>query len=216
MTDSSGCCDSAGGDLLRTGLGEVGLELATAGFVELWHGRALDPGELLPGKRALAAQAARDLTSLGRAELDGDGRLVGIHGLTLRRTRHSFEHDGRVHHTWCAFDSVGIPAALRLDASAATDCPACGALLLLEVRGGSVDDSDVVLWLPTPASTKHLINEFCASADLYCSIEHLEDRVDVASGGGRAVTLADAATLGADTWADVVGVDVARAPWDQP
>jgi hypothetical protein len=216
MTESAGCCGAGGRDLLGADLGDAAVELAIAGFAALWHGRARDPEELLPARRHLAMQTARDLARLGRAELDGDGRLVGVHGLTLRRTRHSFEHDGRVHHTWCAFDSVGIPAALGLDATAATDCPTCVAPIVVEVRGGRVDGDGEVLWLPTPQATSHLMNEFCASADLYCTIEHLEERVGVDSGSGRAVTLADAAALGAETWSDVVGLNLTDGSGDEP
>lgn len=212
MTEPDGCWRPLDGDLLRADLGDAALGLAIAGFAALWHGRACDPEQLLPDRRELAAQTASGLARLGRAELDGDGRLVGIHGLTLRRTRHAFEHDGRVHHTWCGFDCVGIPAALGLDATASTDCPTCGALLLIDVRSGRVDDGDVVVWLPTPGVTSHLMNEFCASADLYCTTEHLEVRIDVERVIGRTVTLADAAALGVDTWADVVGVDLTPTP----
>jgi hypothetical protein len=66
-------------------------------------------------------------------ELDDDRRLVGIHGVTLRPTRHRFMHDGRNQHTLCAYDSIGIPAALRLDATAHTNCPSCGASLAVDI-----------------------------------------------------------------------------------
>lgn len=208
MTEPGGRCSPSDGDVLRVGLDAAALDLAIAGFVALWHGRACDPEQLLPDRHELAAQTARDLARLGRAELDGDGRLVGIHGLTLRRTLHRFEHDGRVHHTWCGFDSVGIPAALGLDATAATDCPTCGALLRVDVCRGRVDDGDVVVWLPTPVVTAHLMDEFCASADLYCTTEHLEDHIGSERVSGRPITLGAAAALGVDAWADVAGVDL--------
>lgn len=207
MTDSRGCC-APDGDLLSGDLGEAALELASAGFAALWHGLALDPGDLLPDRRDVAAQTARDLALLGRAELDAAGLLVGVHGLTLQRTRHSFEEDGRVHHTWCGFDSVGIPAALGLDATASTDCPTCGEQIRVDIKRGRVASTDRVLWLPTPAAVGHLMNEFCASADLYCTVEHLEARVGVERTAGRPMTLAEAAELGRETWADVVGVDL--------
>jgi hypothetical protein len=100
------CCD---GDLLRAELGVAAMHLAVAGFVAVWHGMAGDVVDLLPpgaDVSIVALQAAK-----GRLEVDDGGALVGIHGLTLRSTRHRFVHDGRSHHTWCAFDSIGIPAA---------------------------------------------------------------------------------------------------------
>lgn len=136
--------------------------------------------------------------------MDDDARLVGIHGLTLRTTRHRFVHHQRGRHTWCAFDSIGIPAALRLDATMHTDCPTCGRALTVEIVGGVSNDDNTVLWLPD-ATDGNLIANFCARADLYCSPEHLHQRVDAA---GTVADLAMAATLGCDVWADVAGISL--------
>ena len=65
----------------------------------------------------------------GRLELDDQGVVVGVHGLTARPTAHRIEHAGGEVHTWCALDAIGIPAALALDAAAVTTCPACAAVL---------------------------------------------------------------------------------------
>src|SRR5581483_5403579 len=96
------------------GLDPPARELAVAGFAALWHGRAVSPEALLPGRAGEAGRVLAELVGQGRAEVDGAGRVVGVHGLTLRPTRHRFVHRGRPHFTWCAFDAVGIPAALSL------------------------------------------------------------------------------------------------------
>jgi hypothetical protein len=46
----------------------------------------------------------------GRADLDGDGRLTGIVGLTTESTRHRTTPDGTGLFTWCAFQ----PLAMRM------------------------------------------------------------------------------------------------------
>jgi alkylmercury lyase len=181
--------------------------LATAGFVALWHGRSLTPGELFPGN---VEQAVATLVAQGRAEVDESGRMVGIHGLTLRHTRHRFDVAGRPRNTWCAFDSVGIPAALGLDAVARTDCPTCGAELAVEIVAGVPSGGDAVLWLPSPPAA-NLLAEFCANADLFCNADHLLDRTHTRRVSGRSCGLAAAAALGRTTWADVADlVDTAR------
>ena len=63
--------------------------------------------------------------------------------------------------------------------------------------GQPVDNEDVVLWLPGGA-VDDLIADFCSAADLYCSIDHLRSRIDVAATAGEAVDLA-AAELGNET-----------------
>lgn len=208
MTDGASCCDPAVDAILHADTTEVALRLSIAGFVALWRGRAPHTAELLPDASGSAAATAAALAEGGRAELDEDGRVVGIHGLTLRTTRHSFEHARVVRHTWCAFDSVGIPAALHLDATARSDCPTCGRTIALEISGGRVDVDRLVLWLPNPDASSHLMNDFCAAADVYCSPEHLEQRIGPRRVAGRVATVDEAVALGRATWAEIVDLDL--------
>lgn len=193
-----GSADACSGSL-DSGVGPVGLDLAVAGFAAVWRRAALRPEELVSDGTAVEVAAA--LAAAGRAELDEAGRLIGIHGLTLRETRHRIEHVTGRHHTWCALDSIGIPAALGLDAVAVTDCPGCGHELRVDIVAGEPDETGVVLWLPG-GSDEHLLADFCAAADLYCSEEHLR-RVVESARVGTTVDVGSAATLGREIWADV-------------
>lgn len=207
MTDPDSTGDF-GRQLLRSDLEGATLRVAVAGFAALWRGHPVEPTALLPGRGEEGATAVAALAERGRAQLDGRGRLVGVHGLTLGVSRHSFVHHGVARHTWCAFDSVGIPAALRIDAVAHTDCPTCGSALSVNVQDAVARPSSLVLWLPAPNDESHLIDTFCAVADLFCSRAHLEQRIDVGSSLGRVVSVAEACEIGSDVWADVAGVDI--------
>jgi alkylmercury lyase len=216
VKDRTDCCD-VGGDLLHDHLDPAALELAANGFAALWQGKEPTLEVLLPGRAELANEVLIELAGRGRAEVDSDGVLVGVHGLTGRATRHRFTHAGRHHHTWCAFDSVGIPGALSLDATATSDCPTCGRVLTVRLHRGQTTDADIVLWLPAPAETTHLMNDFCATADLYCSADHLRQRIDVDASNGRILSLDEAIDLGRETWSDVAHVatvDDRPAPGD--
>jgi len=191
--------------LLDDGLSPLAREIACAGFVALWNERATHPEELLPGSALRARRATDELVERGRAEVDDGGRIVGVHGLTLRETRHHFLHAGRLHRTWCAFDAIGIPAALAIDADARTRCPSCGDALHIPIHGGQPAPSDIVVWLPSP-TVRHLMTDFCAAADLYCGRGHLEQRIDPARQPGEVLDLLAAAALGRTTWADVAAV----------
>lgn len=193
--------------LLRSDLTDAG-EVAVAGFGGLWRGHPVEVTALLPGRSEESAEAVAGLVARGRAEVDGSGRLVGVHGLTVRASRHSFVRRGVARHTWCAFDSIGIPAALRLDAVATTDCPTCGSALSVEVWHGSVRGGPLALWLPVPDESSDLLSAFCAVADLYCSKGHLEQRIDVEHAPGTVVSVAEAAEIGRDVWSDVADVDL--------
>jgi alkylmercury lyase len=188
--------------LLHDGLSALAVNIATAGFGALWDGRAVRPEDLLPGHARRARRATAELVRRGRAEIDDHGRIVGVHGLTLRQTRHHFVHAGRSHQTWCAFDSIGIPAALAIDAEARTTCPFCDRALQVPIRGGHPKPSGIALWLP-PGTVRHLMVDFCAAADLYCGRDHLEQRIDPARDTGEVLDLASAARLGRAAWAAV-------------
>lgn len=188
--------------LLHDGLSDLAVEIATAGFEALWDGRAVRPEDLVPGHSRRTRRATAELVDRGRAEVDDHDRIVGVHGLTLRQTRHHFVHAGRSHRTWCAFDSIGIPAALAIDAEARTTCPSCDRVLQVPIRGGHPETSGIALWLPS-GSVRHLIVDFCAAADLYCGRDHLERCIDPARDHGEVLDLASAATLGRAAWADV-------------
>jgi hypothetical protein len=195
--------------LLDDGLSPSARKIAAAGFVALWNERAPHPEELLPGSPGQARQATAELVARGRAEVDDNGRIVGIHGLTLRETRHDLLHAGRLHRTWCAFDAIGIPAALAIDAEAHSTCPACGDGLQVPIEGGHPVPSNIVLWLPSP-TVRHLMTDFCAAADLYCGRDHLEQRIDPTRQPGEILKLAAAAALGQSLWADVAALSGTR------
>ena len=190
--------------LLDDGLSDLAVDIASAGFAALWDGRAVQPEDLVPGHSRRARQATAELVEGGRAEVDDHGRIVGVHGLTLLQTRHHFVHAGRSHQTWCAFDSIGIPAALAIDAEARTTCPSCDRALQVPVRGGHPETSGIALWLPS-GTIRHLMVDFCSAADLYCGRDHLEQRIDPARDPGQVLDLPSAATLGREAWADVAG-----------
>jgi hypothetical protein len=56
--------------------------------------------------------------------------------------------------------------------------------------------------MPTGSIT-NLMADFCASADLYCNVDHLERIVSGAPVSGEVTDLATPAALGRGAWADV-------------
>lgn len=89
MTDN--CCDL--GDLLTDGLDvETGL-LVVRAFTALWHGTAPNPEDVAHDVDPTeASEVFRRLATVGRCELGSDGRIIGVHGITQRPTRHQITH----------------------------------------------------------------------------------------------------------------------------
>ena len=175
--------------------------IAIGGFHALWRGRTPTLAELAGGDSPAFVEAAHHLRGRGRLELSDDGRVVAVHGLAGRPTRHRIEHGGGAVNTWCALDAISIPAALRIDARALTQCPTCGRELLVTlIRGEPQPQPEVVLWYPQ-AQCSHLVDDFCSGANLFCSIDHLKRWLDD-DAAGRVLTIDEVAQLGRETWGE--------------
>ncbi len=134
------------------------LALQAAGFAALRSGEVLTASELgfrahLEGGRAEAA--SERLLGRGALLVTDDGRIDGIAGLTLRPTRHELTIDATATHTWCAFDSVGIPAAIGADAIAVTSCGHCSDRIEVReaLRNGTGSSQRYSVRSTAPAST---------------------------------------------------------------
>ena len=97
---------------------------------------------------ALAAATARDDANVTAAlarwpnvELGDRGRVVAFSGLSLRPTGHHFEVGGRQLYTWCAWDTLFLPAMLGQPARVLSHCPVTGAEVRLTVEPDGVRES---------------------------------------------------------------------------
>src|SRR3954467_13704447 len=115
----------------------------------------------------------RTLVGAGAATVDAGNALVAVGGLNLVRTQHRLILGRRGFFTWCAFDAIGIPAALGLDAVASTVCGQCGARLRVEISAGEpVGQGAVRGWLPG-GPCANVRDDYCVSANLFCGSGHL-------------------------------------------
>lgn len=76
------------------------------------------------------------LARAGWIDRDEEGRVTGSAGLSLTTGPHRIAIDGTEFRTWCAYDSIGIAAALRADAAIRAQCAVCGAEIALDTRAG--------------------------------------------------------------------------------
>lgn len=125
--------------------------IAAAAIAELAAGEPVDVARV--AERAGApADDVRDFLQSSPAEFDGDGRLVGF-GLTLRPTPHRVELDGRTLYTWCAPDTLELPALLGRPVQVESRCFATGEPVRVEVDPDgvrSVDPEDAVVSMVLP------------------------------------------------------------------
>src|SRR5437667_11688537 len=101
--------------------------------------RAIAPDEIAgaTGARVSGLPAMLDqLAAAGWLDRDEDGRVTGAAGLSLTTGPHRMALEGHDFRTWCAYDSIGIAAALGADATIRTECAVCGASITLETPAG--------------------------------------------------------------------------------
>lgn len=165
--------------------------------------RLADVAETASRDATSIAQAIAWLDSHGRLERDGD-HLIGAHGLTTRPTPHTLVISERRLHTWCAYDAVAIPVALGATAHIETTCPTCSRPLAVGIDAGVLPTpSTSALWLPT-GPCHHVIDDFCADANLFCNPDHLDTwRTAAGDPPGFALPLADVPDLARSDWADI-------------
>lgn len=147
------------------------------------------------------------LAGAGWLDRDEAGRVTGAAGLSLTTGPHRISIDGTGFRTWCAYDSIGIAAALSADAAIETECGACGTAIALETHAGQPPAGRPErLWLASGGTD--LRGDFCDPTVLLCSPEHAAVWAERQDGRGQAVDLAEAARLGAEGWAScAVAVD---------
>ena len=140
------------------------------------------------------------LTAGGLVDRDASGAVVGAQGLTLVPGRHALALGGAAFATWCAYDAIGIPAALGESARITTHCGVCGKELVVPIDAGQPPlASTELVWLPDGG--ENLRADFCDPGVLLCGAEHARTWA-ARTGPGRAISLRDAAALGAVAWAD--------------
>jgi alkylmercury lyase len=106
------------------------------------------------------------LASWPNVKYDEDDRIVAFSGLSLTPTAHRFTVGGRQLYTWCAWDTLFLPAMLDQSADVISTCPVTGRSVWLTVDPNGVRHFDPQpLWVSFPpaatTSTADITGTFC-------------------------------------------------------
>jgi alkylmercury lyase len=115
------------------------------------------------------------------SEFDEDGNLVGIAGLSQKKHSHRFEVNGHILSTWCAWDTLFLPALLKRSAKVESFCPATKSKILLTLssdRVGGYEPAGAVLSMVLPEanpegpkSAEEIWKVFCHYVFFFSSAE---------------------------------------------
>jgi hypothetical protein len=186
--------------------------LAAAFGLLLADGRPVSPARLAAALASDPGQVTRTLARLdrqGRVRLDVAGAVTGSHGLSVTPTRHElvFHEDSgeqRRFWTWCAWDAVGILAALEASGRVRSVSPASGAPVEVTFHGGSPSRAD-------PALVVFFADADCCGqgsvVEQWCPLVNFFEHADAARAWavergvrGTAVGLAEATDRGKEAW----------------
>jgi hypothetical protein len=146
------------------------------------------------------ASAVASLARGGWLDLDSEGRIAGSAGLSLSTGPHGLTVGEHAFRTWCAYDALGIAAALRAQARVDTTCGECGRPITVSFRDGEPDRSGPErLWLATRGAD--LRGGFCTPTVLLCGDVHGLAWSDAQAGRGELLDLAEGARIGGEAWA---------------
>jgi len=147
-----------------------------------------------------ATGAVATLATTGWLDLDESGRVAGAAGLSLVAGPHRLTLGDAQCRTWCAYDALGIAAALGGHALVETACGQCAAPISLAFRSGIPERSGPErLWLADGG--RDLRGSFCTPTVLLCGDTHAAAWESAREGHGRSLDLAEAARHGAADWA---------------
>jgi hypothetical protein len=183
---------------------DAGGRLREAAFAVLVRDRRPLGVDDLARLTGLDAEAVDDVTATlagaGWLDLDEAGRITGAAGLSLATGPHRLTLGQAPFRTWCAYDALGIAAALEADAVVETACGECGEPIRIEFDGGVPERAGPErLWLADGGDD--LRGSFCTPTVLLCGEGHGAVWAEGQAGRGRLLDLAEGARQGGSEWA---------------
>lgn len=170
------------------------------------HGAAIAPESLAANtgiKGDRLAVMLGDLDRAGRIRRDESGRVVGSAGLSVVPDRHAIEIEGRRFWTWCAYDILGIFAALGASGQASSPILNTGALIELDFVDGRPQKSNAVLFRPDielMSCCDNVYEEWCPNSNLFANRASARKWATAHGIKGQVLKLEEAAGVAAKEW----------------
>jgi hypothetical protein len=133
------------------------------------------------------------------------GAVVAARGLMTHPSPHQLTTERGSTYTQCAVDALGIPAALRLNATVEDQCALCHGRIRVTVSADRDVRADPCLAVIAMAQggccTDEGVPRMCQETNFFCSREHAAAwQHEHATLPGAIVTLEDAVALGRVLW----------------
>lgn len=146
------------------------------------------------------------VTNRSRISSTAAGAIVGFRGISMDRTPHTIHAGPRTRHVWCAFDALGVMAALRADGKVASTDPETGRRIEIDFCRGRPFHPAAVVFVPRrskPDECRH-VRDWCRHVNFFES-----DSTALAWAAAKAVegdlrTLEGVAIEAVESWRSLV------------
>ncbi len=158
-------------------------------LVQMWRlladGRPLSPAQVeqLASKLDLAPDVAVS-TVKQMSERDDAGNIRGFLGLSLNDHLHRFQVNGQTLSTWCAWDSLFLPPALKRTAHVESPCPATKKVIRVTITPDEVEHYEpatAVLSMVKPKTTEKGLQSAEETWMTFCHFVHYFSSREVVS-----------------------------------
>lgn len=146
------------------------------------------------------AAALTTLEDEGRLRRDPVGHIIGSAGLSLDPTRHQIQIDDAKWWTWCAFDALGILAALGRGGRVTSVCAQSGAPLQLHFAGSTPASTSIVIFVADEGAAGSLIDDWCPRNNFFRSEDIARQWVASRRFAGQVLSVEDGAALAVERW----------------
>ncbi|MBT2490754.1 organomercurial lyase MerB [Streptomyces sp. ISL-96] len=155
-----------------------------------------------------AEEVRQTLATMSDTEYDSDGRIIG-YGITFNPTPHRYETGDRTFYTWCALDTLALPAFLGKTAHVTSPCHGTGEPVRLTVAPDevtSVEPATAVVSLVTPDAPTSIRSSFCDQSHFFAGPDAARDWL-AEHPGARILPVADAYEVGQSVVEQIVTAD---------
>jgi alkylmercury lyase len=146
--------------------------------------------------------ALKTLHEQGLLRVNAARQIIGAAGLSIQPDRHQVDLDGHRYWTWCAYDILGIFAALGATGHAYSTTPDTGQAVDVQFRDGTPQPTQLVLFLPDddPDRCTSAYDQWCPNSNLFHSAEAAQRWAAAHGITGQVLTLTQAAERGGARW----------------
>ncbi len=156
---------------------QVEQELSRVGFRLLLEGESVPVSrltEVLGWDEKKVINELERMAGQGCCTLDASGALTGIVGLSVVQSPqapHQLQMNEHTFYTWCAFDAVGIPAALGMEAFVKSHTIDSDSDIGLHYRNNHWEPENVWINVVDPTQGARLCGGTCSQINFYGLVE---------------------------------------------